>query len=306
MNANQARLDALETGYFRRQLESIDSKVYEHKYPNYKARMLIPTQQGVDPDARVYTYRMYDGKGKARWIGNEADDLPSAEATGTEHSQVIKDLGASYRYGRSEIKAAAKTGVDLDQQRAFAARRAIEEQIDEALSLGIPALGLKGVLKLSGTTAFTTTGPWGDLASADPDDVVADLMGVAAAGVDATNEAFTRYVVVLPLAQYQVAAQLKMSGVTSGITCLQFAKATSPYIEDIIPWYRCENAAANGTDDKIAAFPRDPECVAALVPQELQFLPPQERNLSYVINGVASCGGVVCRYPKAVVYGDNI
>lgn len=303
-NPNEMRLDAAESVFFQRQLESIDGVAYQHKYPKYKARGFIPTQGGVNPSARVYTYRMFDQQGSAVPIANAADDLPMANASGGETSQRIQNLGCAYGFDIFEIKEAAMTGTPLDSMRAIGARRAMEEKIDKILALGDTSLGLSGILKLSGTTTATSSGFWGTLATADPDKVAGDLLRVLNAGVEATDEAFNRFQVVLPLAMYNIAATLKMSS-QSNVTVLEYVRTVSPYLDSIDPWYRCEAAtggAIDSTHDLIAAFPRDPECVAALVPRELEFMTPEQRNLSYVINGHAACGGVVVRYPKAITY----
>lgn len=307
MEATQnARLDAADSVFFRRQLESIDARVYTHKYPKYKSRSMIPTQQGVDANSRVYTYRMYDSQGKARPIGNASDDAPRANASGEEVSQRIQNMANSYEYDIWEIQAAAKSGVPLDEMRALGCRRGMEELVDEYLALGNTKLKLSGLLTLSGTSTATSGGFWGDLTSADPDKILADLNAVTNKGVEATDEAFNRFMVVLPLAMFNLAANLKI-GTVSDTTVLDFFKKTNPYVEDVQPWYRTErNQAGDATHDRICAFPRDVECVAALVPRELEFLTPEQRNYSYVINAHASCGGVVCRYPKAITYMDVV
>lgn len=296
----QARLDAADSVFFQRQLETIDARVYEKKYPKYKARGFIPTQPGVSPYDRVYTYRMYDTQGQARYMGQNSDDAPRSNASGEETPQTIKDLEVSYSYNLLEIQAAARTGTPLDELRAMGARRAMEEKIDRLLSIGDAAVGIKGLLTLTGTTTVTPSGFWGTLATANPDLVASDLLRVASAGAEATDEAFNRFMIVLPFAMYNLASQLKISDV-SNTTVLQYVRQVSPFIEDVQPWFRCErNQAGDSTHDLIVAFPRDVEAVAGIVPRELEFLAPQQRNFDYVINGHASCGGVVARYPKAI------
>lgn len=301
---NGARLDAAESVFFARQLESIDQVAYQHKYPKYKARMFLPNQQGVGAYDRTYTYRMYDTQGRARPMGNNARDIPLANASGAETSQVIHNLEVGYAFNLMEIQQAAKTGTALDQMRANAAKRAMDELIDEYLSLGNTTLGVSGLLKLTGTSTYTSAGFWGTLATADPDKVAGDLLGTLSKGVEATDEAFSKFVCVLPLAMYNIAAQLKMSS-TSNVTVLDYVSTVCPYLEGgkdgIQPWYRTE-LAVDSTHDLICAFPRDPECVAALVPRDLEFLAPQQDGFNFVRPGHAACGGVVVRYPKAITY----
>lgn len=303
-NQSEARLDAADSVFFRRQLESIDQRVYTHKYPKYKARMLIPTQQGVDPNARVYTYRMYDQQGKARPIGNASDDAPRSNASGEEVSQRVQNMANSYEYDIWEIQAASKSGVPLDEMRALGCRRGMEELMDEYLALGNSALKLTGLLNITSTSTATSAGAWGTLDTADPDKILADLNALANTGVEATDEAFAKFVLCMPLAKYNLAANLKM-GTVANETVLSFFRKTNGYVEDVVPWYRTEkNQGGDSTHDRLIAFPRDVECVAALCPRELEFLTPEQRNFSYVINAHASCGGVVCRFPKAITYMD--
>jgi hypothetical protein len=312
---SQTRLDAVESVFFKRQLETIDARVYDTKYPEYKARRLLPTQDGVDPTSKVYTYRMFDTFGSAKWIGNMSDDLPRAEASGAEASTIIHPMGASYGYSVYDIRAAAKMGTPLDSLKAMGARRAIEEKIDLALSLGDSSVNVKGLLTLSSTTSYTpvtkaaggTT--WGTLSApnATPDEVARDLMGICNKVFETTKGTFNRFRILLPNEQYNYAATIRL-GDGSDVTALKFALATSPYIESIEPWIRCDASLSNSalTYDRMIAYPYSSEVVAAIVPEEFTLHTPEQRNLEYVINATASTGGVVCRYPMAIGYGDNI
>jgi hypothetical protein len=55
--AEGVRMDANETAYFARQLESIDKKLYERRYPEFKGTQIVPIMSGVDEGAEEYTYR---------------------------------------------------------------------------------------------------------------------------------------------------------------------------------------------------------------------------------------------------------
>lgn len=304
---NEIKLDAVESVFFKRQLEAIDAKVYETMYPAYKARSLLPTQGGVDPTDRVYTYRMSNSVGFAKFIANAGDDLPRATANATESSQLIKRLGVSYGYSVYDIRAAARSGIALDAMEAMAARRAIEEKVDAILSLGDVSHGLTGLLGIaSGTTSFTpSTKGLGGLtwANATGDEMAADVIGIVSAIVAATKGAFNRFKVVVPIEQFNLLQSKRLSG-NGERTALQFAQA-SAFVESIEPWYRCDGAGAGGTD-RMCAFASQPDVVSALVPEEFMLHAPQERNLELVRLATAACGGVIARYPVAIAYGDGI
>jgi hypothetical protein len=41
------------------------------------------------------------------------------------------------------------------------------------------------------------------------------------------------------------------------------------------------------------------------VPRDFETLEVEKRGLEYVTDCLASCGGVVCRYPKAITYMES-
>jgi hypothetical protein len=308
------RLDATESYFFQNQLKSVDQKMYEKKYAELAARRHFPTQDGVDEGMKVYEYRTLDRVGRAQWIADPSQDLPRVGALGETALVKIKDCGASYGYTIKEIKTAAKLGVPLDATLAFGARKAIEQEIDEALSIGNTAQGLVGALKIaSGTTSFTPGTKaaggtsWGTITApnATGDEVYADIVGICAAIVKALkgNGAWQKFRVLLPVDAYNYAGWIRM-GPDTPTTALQAALA-HPNVESVQGWHRCDTAGS-GSVTRMMAYPYDADVLACLVPQEIRSEAAQLRNLSYVVPVTASCGGVVCRYPVAVSYGDSI
>jgi hypothetical protein len=308
------RLDAVQSVFFKRQLEHIEQQAYEVKFPELMALQLVPLVAGIPEWARVYTWRMFEEFGSAKIIANMADDLPAADVKGTEASKVIKTVGASYGYDIDEIATAAQSsGTPLDVARATAARRAVDTQLDDLLSTGSSADGIEGLIDPTDAQTYTLADKdaggktWGTVGApnATPDEIVADLMGIAEARVDATKGVFTKFTIVLPIAQYSLASQLKM-GTGAETTSLKFALANSPYIEAVVPWYKLKNASGGGTTNRMLCFARNPEVVAGIVPRRFTPMQPQLRNLRYVINCTAKCGGIVLRYGAAFSKADGL
>lgn len=306
-----ARLDAAESVFFKEQLAEIDSTVYSEIFPDLRGRELIPTQPGVPDWARVYKWRMFDRFGRAKIIANMAGDLPRVDARGTEGSKIIKNIGDSYGWDIFEIKEAAAQQTPLDSMKALAARYAADEEIDRILALGDTDHNLEGLLTFTGAATFTpsTKAAGGtEWANATPDEIAKDLFRMARERVEALKAAdaptFSRFTIVLPIGQYGLIAETRM-GDGSDQTILRHVLANSPWIEAIEHWYRLDGAGTAGAD-MIACYPRNPLVIAGLVPMEFTTLPPQERNLEFVINAVASCGGIVVRYPVAVGRGEGI
>ena len=311
MGLLEPRLDAAESVFFARQLESIDSRIYQKLYAETKARQLIPTQGGVSEDALVYTWRMMDSFGQAKIIANAADDLPSADMSGVESSVTIKELGLSYGWDLREIKAAMRGGFDLDGEKAMACRRGIDRLVDDLLSDGSSLHGITGFLNISGMPTYTLSTKSGGgvlWANGTPDEIASDLTGIVTARKLALKGAggpeFDRFVIVIPIDKYALIAQTRM-GDGSDKTILKFVLETSPWITAIEPWSKC-TGSGGGATDRMVCYVRDPAVVSAVVPQEFRAQPPLQKNLRYVINCTASCGGVVARYLVAMAYADGL
>lgn len=303
------RLDATELAHFKRELEAVDTRIFEEKLGDLKARQLIPTITDIGPGDRAYTYRMFKHIGKAKYAGAGAsNDALRADVAGNEFTTNMKPIIASYGYNIWELQAAAKAGRPLDAMRGVAARRALEQLIDESWAWGDAEQGLKGLLTLSSIGDFAGSGVWGTLATADPDKVAADIMGICSFVNEQTKGVFGRFRVLLPIKLYNLAAQLRM-GDGSDITALKFALANCPYLTDVQPWYRCSASAdAEGSPlskDLMFAYPVDEMVVGGLV-QEIDFLAPQEKGYEWEVPGHAATGGVVCRYPIALAKCDDM
>lgn len=313
------RLDAGESAFFLRELEQIDKRAFMRKFPELKARQIIPTFESVAAWAHVYTWREWTPYGSTKIIANAADDLPMGDVTGAENSQIIKDLGNAYGYSLKEIRNAAAMNTPLDALRAQTMRQSFEQKVDSILAKGDADNKLNGILALdaasipaanrvasvapSNKTAGGTT--WGTLLApnATGQEIANDLIGLASQIVSDTDGIWSRFRIALPIDQYNLAAAARINDVNN-TTALQFALANG-FIESIVPWYQCKSAGAGGTN-RALCLPPDPIVLGGIVPMEWTPQPPQQRNLAFVVNCMGSCGGVVCRYPVAMRYMDGI
>lgn len=305
------RLDAGESVFFLRQLESIDQTVYLIEYPALMARQVIPPEAGVPDWANVRTYRQYDRQGVAQLISDMSDDLPITDLKGSEFSSLIKKIGDGYRYSVDELKAAMAMSLPLDQERATLARWNAERAVDQILANGTMPLatgaaltvpGVLGLLNQTGTTAFTAGTKalggtsWGTLAApnATGDEVAWDIMGVCNNLFEATSQIWSKFRILMNPKQFDYASQKRLGSI-SDTTALAFAKGNCPYIENIYPWWQ----VPAGT---MCVFAPDPRVAAAVVNQEYVTLPPQTRGFGWVVPGSIKCGGVISRYPVAMSY----
>ncbi len=316
---HQDRLDAGETDTFLQELVEIDKTAYMRRFPALIARQIIPTFISVGDWAASYEWREWTPNGKAKFINNSSDDLPLVDVTGKANSQIIKDLGLGYSYTLKEVKRFTKTGVPLDAMRAQTARQGTEQLIDLTLARNNAAEGLFGVLGLDSTSitaanrvalvtpsvkAATGTAFWGTLLApkATGREMANDILGMAAQVVDDSNGIFTQVNIVMPISQYNVANETQINALATTTAMETILK--SELIASVRPWYQCKGAGAGGVD-RIAAFPSDPQVLGGIVSLEWTPQAPQQKGFSFVINAMASCGGVVCRYPLGLRYMDG-
>lgn len=298
------RADAGETAVFARQLQYVKTQTYDIRYPNLKARLFIPVDNSVPSGAESFVWRSYDWAGMASIIANFADDFPMVEVMGAEVIQGCKSIGDAYAYSIQDVRAATFGNTQLDVRRPQAARRAIENKIEQLAALGNSAAGLPGFLNNSNVPVLTAGGAiTGNWASATPAQILADLHYIANSIVNTTNGVHAPNTMILPIALYNLIATTVVNNVTSETILTVFLK-NSPYIRNVDQWvYLATAGAANAT--RIVCYDRSPEMLGLVIPQEFETFAPQARNLSFTVPCHARVGGVSIHYPLSLVYADG-
>ena len=320
MTTRFPHLDAAESIFFQRQLESIDPRVYEVQFAGLKARQLLPSVDGVSEVDNVYTYRMYKTTGEAKIIADDADDLPDVNAFGEEKSSLIKTVGDKFQYGLQEIRAAAAKNAPLSTMGMVAARRAIEEKIDSMLAFGVD--GTLGFINSStavggpvNSTTFVVSpksgvDTWLDsgAAHATGAEMVNDCNALIAetwAALKAAPGLGGPLTLVLPTPEYAYMANTPMGTGDGGLTALKFLLNNNPFLAGVEFWDKLSGAGLS-TANRMICYLKDPMVLGAVVPMEFQPQAPQLTGLRYQIPCIARCGGTVFRYPVACRYGDGI
>lgn len=321
MLQNLSRLDSNETIFFTRQLEAIDPTAYMTLFAGILGRRYIPLVENVSPLENVYTYRMYTIHGKARLGAPRARNAPVVSVTAEEASQNIKQIPVAMTWTVREIQQAAKYNVPLDNLTVQAAMSTIARKQDNMLAFGEAGTNIKGLLnhssvvlstpvnKTGGGTAWTGATVKADEIIKDVNTLINDTRAALKQaskmpGGDATP-AFDKFTVLVPSTRYSLIASTPRTD-NSDTTILQFLLRNNPFIESIEEWFQCDTADAAGTGPRLVAYPRDPMCVGALIPEEFNQLGPQEEGHSIVVPANGSCGGTVLRYTVAVRYMDGI
>jgi len=301
-------LDANEGVFFTRQLEHIKSKSYDVKYPELKARAVLPVSFEAGQGAKSITYRQYDMTGVAAIIANYAKDLPRADILGKEFTVPVKSLGASYGYNVQEIRSGQMSGLPLEQRRANAAKRAIMQKENSIAFLGDADAGLVGFINNSAIGSYTVpadgSGSSALWTAKTPDLIIRDMNGIMHKTVEDTKGVDAADTLLLPLTRYNYIASTPRSS-TSDTTILEFFLKSNPYVKEVSWLNELETAGSGGTK-RMMAYRRSPDYLTLEIPQDFEQFPEQEQGLEYVVPCHSRIGGVIIYYPLSVAKGDGI
>lgn len=311
---NYTNLDAVTDAdgsvFFNRELERIIPNSFDVKYPALKARMLFPVSNEGGFGITSITYHTYDQRGTAKIINSYAKDAPRADIGGKETTIPVKELGIAYAYTVKEIASSQLTGKSLDQRRANAARRAIEEGINKIAWFGDEETGLPGLFSnptIPRVTVVNGAGGQPEWINKTPDEILFDMNDLVTDIFENTNQIEQANTLLLPTAQWSLISSTPRSA-NSDTTILQYFVQNSQFItsaEDVIPVNELKGAGTGGVDVMIA-YDRNPEKVQLEIPGELQFLAPQEKGFEIEIPGWSAVGGLNVYYPLSFNIGEGI
>lgn len=298
-------LDAAETLFFQRELESVKSQTYDVIRAPLKALELIPMSTDAGAGAETITYQQFDMTGIAKIVANYADDLPRANVKGKEFTSRVKSIGNSYGYSLQELRAAQFAGRPLNARLASAAARAQREKWNRLAFNGDDEHGIQGWLDNPNVPSSAVAA--GESANTEwstktAEEILADMNDAVTSVISTTNGAEQPDTIVLPIAQYRLINTTPRS-TGSDLTILQYFERNNPGVS--VEWAN-ELAGAFGGEDGFIVYRRDPEAMTLEMPSPFEMLPVQERGLEYVVPCHSRFGGVIVYYPLSQVFKTGI
>jgi hypothetical protein len=290
-----------EVGVFlARELETILARTFEVEYADIKYSSLIPISSEVGNGADSFTYRVFDKQGSMKVIGDKAQDLPRADVLRKEVTHPVRSLGASFAYTVQETRAAAMVpGMNLEQRRANAVRRAYEEKVQEIAYFGDSASGMKGFFN-NDQVDKTVPNKWFDAATTDE---MLELLNEAPTRlVQNSNMKEMPNTMLVPYNVYRIISTTPRSA-TSDTTVMEFFLRTNPMITAIEPINELEASKSGSalSKDRVVVYDRSPDKLQLHIPQPLEFLPPLRQALEFSVAAHARIGGLALYYPKSVM-----
>ena len=308
--AEYMHLDANESIFFNRELETIRAKSYDVKYDdNFKMLALLPISMEADPLDFQITHRIYGRVGVAKMGGGDyATDFPSVDVFGSEVTVKVYPIQASYKYNKDEIARAARAGKPLESMRANAARKAIEKKLNDIAMTGESITGVKGLFNASGISSYTvpdgTTGSKTNWETKTADEILADLYGISNQIITNTKGIEIPDVIALPLTSYQLIERKRLSA-DSEKTVLTYFLENSKNIKQIVWFNELETFAPTSLtyDSNKAMFcwKNDADHLVLDLPMPYnQDSGVWQDGMEYVVPCRARTAGVTVFFPLAV------
>lgn len=304
------RGDAAESAFTAMQLTFIRPGVLEVEYPELKGTRLVPMNTNVDTGAQEYAYDVYDYVGQAAITSDMSTRPPRVDVKKSRSVANIYSVWDAYGYSVQEARAAIYAREPLPARKAKAARDVIERTLDAIIMVGDKVTGLKGLLTLASTETYTV--PNGQASGTkvwetkSPDEIVADLNGIANRIVSQSKEIEQPDTVLLPLTSYTLITSRRMGDGDSTTILAHFLKS-SPYITTVEATHKAESAPnSEWTGKRMTCYRKDPTKLEAIMPQLFEQWPPEISGAETITICHARTGGVVVYYPKSIAYGDGI
>lgn len=288
--------------FLARELEQVLARTFEVQYADIKYSSVLPISTEIGQGADSFTYRIFDAEGSMKLIQDKASDLPRADVLRKEVTHQVRSLGASFAYSIQETRAAALVpGMNLEQRRANAVRRAYEEKVQDVAYFGEGSVGMDGFFN-NANVDKTVPDKWFDTATTDE---MLELLNEGPTSiVQGSNMKESPNTMLVPYDVFRIISTTPRSD-SSDTTVLEFFLRTNPFIRSVEPINELEASKSELSKDRIICYDRSPEKLQLHIPRTLEFLPPVRNNLEFSVAAHARVGGVALYYPKSVLYVEK-
>lgn len=296
--------------FYISQLSNLEAKIYEAKYTNINFQELIPINTNVPEWADTWDYISYDAVTLGKFIGSNADDLPSSDINATKSTVPIGYAGNSYSYSLDELRKSQQLRIPLDTTKGRMSLRGAQEHMQRVAYFGDSERGMFGLFNNPNVAVDNSTTNW---ATASGQEVVNDMnqlfidVWIDSANVHVPN------VLVLDSDRFaQITSQRMDSGTDT--TVFEFFMANNLYTSltgqrpRVIPRLQLieEQSGGNLTADRMMAYELNDENLSMVNPIPWRSLAPQMNGLKIKVPAEYKLSGVEVRYLASMKYRNHI
>jgi hypothetical protein len=303
--------DAYESGAFLAdQLQHIIPGVLRKPYPEIVYPRICPVSFEVNAGATSIKRTLWDRTGNFDLVADAADDLPRSGVRVGEIVNEIRPFAGAFDYTQDELLAAKMAGVNLTTEKADAVRDAYERRNNFTCLFGRAGTGLRGMLNHPAIDRVVVTGNNNDAWFNDPNTTPQQMLDLLNFGVTQmrinSKQIEQPSDILMGEADHRIVSTTCRSS-TDNTTVLELFLKMNPGITSVSPINELDPANSNGnlTARRMLFYKKDPVKGKFHIPLPLTFLPPQPRNLKFVVPAMSKAGGFIPDYPLAYLYIED-
>jgi len=306
------RMDnAYESGAFLAdQLQHIIPGVLRKPYAEIIYPRICPVSFEVNPGATSIKRTIWDRTGNYDLISDAADDLPRSGVKVGEIVNEIREFGGGFDYTQSELLSAKMAGVALTTERADAVRDAYERRNNITCLFGRAGTGLRGMLNHPAIDRVVVTGnsndAWFNDAGTTPQQML-DLLNFGVTQMRVNSKQIESPNAVLMSESDHRIVSTTCRSTTDNTTVLELFMKMNPTITSVEPINELDpaNSGGNLSARRMLFYRKDPVKGKFRIPLPLTFLPPQPKNLKFIVPSMSKIGGFIPDYPLAYLYIED-
>jgi hypothetical protein len=291
------------------QLYSYETRVYEPRRTPLLYQRLIPIDYSDGEGSIGRAYTIMDIRGETKEIARGSDDMPLVDVAGSDVYIPFKIGGAGYSYDTEDLRQAANLNFNRVALMPQAAFNIYERAINEHALFGVKRwgkLGFKESLFVNSRVGIIPA-PY-SYENATGDQLIAIFNEAINAVYDQSNNTSYADTIAAPSGLIARAEQMPLNEFAAD-TVLGFVRRTNKTTMETgrqlnIIGVRGLEVAGENDVPRLMAYEMNPENLVLPLPMPFRFLPPQIRNLTFVVPGEYKYGPVHVRYPKSAVYMD--
>lgn len=285
-------------------LDALDSVLYEPKQEELTARNLVNVKSDIPEGAETYSYDVITRSGAAKILAPGADDIPLVDADLRRETVRIYSIAAGFRLYIQELRAAAMANRPIETTKAGIARKAVAEKENKLAWIGDADYNITGLVNAEGIQVVNVADNEGGTSTNWKDKTGMEIIADLRSARNKVNKlpGHNADTLVLPPDQYELLEKNVNDYDTR--TIRDYLKQVG-WFTNIERAKELEGQGTGGTDS-LLVFDSSPEVMELLVPMDITRHDEEYKFPYYQIPVEERCGGVVVRYPMAIVRGDGI
>ncbi len=303
-----SRVDSQTLAFFARELEYVYSEVEREEYADLPMAEgeIIPLDSSVPEGAETFSYYVYGAVGVARFMsGYASGSLPLVTIKGAKVTGNVEPMANGYAYDTRDARNAQHTGMPLEPELAFAARRGHEELLQRTGLWGRMDLGIPGLLNhpnIIQSTPGTSAGAGDDTwPNKTPDEIIADIVTLIDTVDEVTFGKEKVNAVRMSRARYNFIKTLRLGVGDGTLTVLKYVQEMYPEVkfgvlEELAGDHSDGNLPA-GSHAMFAYTAGNKKKASLVVPMPFKQHPVQQDGLTFKVPCESSTGGVKMKSP---------